>query len=105
MNKDSRLPHPLIANPQVLKFWATRQKCIMCKYHFDKPILLPTSEPKRGALRPNINPEVPIHLSQTHGMTHDYIHNAIFLSIYGIEPTFSRLYGKDRVFRLKGGNK
>lgn len=93
----------LIANPALIKMWASRNKCWMCKHRFKKPVVLPVEKPKRGVLQPNINSEVSYHMVDTHGMpTPDYVHNYVFNSIYGVKNTMSNLYGNDRMFKIEG---
>lgn len=83
MNTDD----PVSANPEMIKKWATRNKCWMCKHRFDKPVLLPVENPERGKFQPNFNAEILFHVFDTHGIPDDIVREWIIGSIYGMELT------------------
>lgn len=67
----------------VLLTLAERTKCWMCKRAFDRPVLLPVETDDRGQFRPNVNPTVLFHLSDTHGVPADTVYEWIVGSVYG----------------------
>lgn len=75
------------ANTEVIKMWATRNRCFMCKHKFEQPFILPVENPQRGKFQPNYNTEILFHLYDTHGLSPDIVRDWIFGSIYSIERT------------------
>lgn len=67
----------------VLLTLANRRKCWMCKRTFDAPVLLPVAASDRGQFRPNVNPTVLFHLSDTHGVPADTVYEWIVGAVYG----------------------
>ena len=41
-------PKRLIANPEMIKLLANRNKCWMCKHKFEKPVILPVEKASAG---------------------------------------------------------
>ncbi len=56
------------ANPVIIKLFAERKKCWMCKHQFEQPVLLPVKSPERNKFQPNINTKALFHLKDTHGL-------------------------------------
>lgn len=79
------LTNTLTANPDVIKKWASRDKCWMCKHRFKAPVILPVKVQKPGVYQPNFNPEVLFHLSDTHGLPPETVVAWIKGSVYGLE--------------------
>ena len=77
----------MIADPKVIKEFATRTKCLMCKHKFDKPVILPVDSPVHGKFQPNFNVDVAWHIQDTHGIDHATFRHWIVASIYGDELT------------------
>lgn len=84
----------MTANPLILQMWAQRTKCWSCKRRFDKPVLLPVKNPKRGEYQPNYNTEFLFHIKETHGIWPEAVQKMIFNSIYGIESTMQNVFGE-----------
>jgi len=94
-NQQSNIANaPLRAKPEVIKMWAGRTKCWMCKHRFEKPVILPVEIPTPGKLQPNYNTEVLFHLQGTHGVPPEAVTKMIFNSIYCIENTMQSVYGE-----------
>lgn len=83
----------LKANPELLKMWATRDKCWMCKHKFAKPVILPVEKIEHGKFQPNYNVDVLFHMHDTHGIPREAVPRMIFNSIYGIDNTLQSVYG------------
>lgn len=75
------------AKPEIIKMWAQRNKCWMCKHRFEEPVILPVKNPKRGKFQPNYNPHVLWHMYDTHGLPPDTVMEWIMGSIYGAKLT------------------
>lgn len=75
----------MIANPEVIELFATRNKCWMCKHRFEKPVLLPVEKPERDKFQPNVNMEILFHLSDTHGLPPETVREWIIGKVYGME--------------------
>ncbi len=84
----------VVANPVMIKMFAERTKCWMCKHKFSKPVILPVENPHRGKFQPNINGEVLFHIEDTHGVPHDAVTRMVINSVYGIENTLESVYGE-----------
>ena len=75
------------ANQEILKMFATRNKCFMCKRKFDKPFILPVEKNASGVFKPNLNAKVAFHVSDTHGIPYQTFYDWITGSIYEQELT------------------
>lgn len=65
------------ANPAVIKVWAERTKCAMCKHRKEEGHILP-----EGKYYPS--PSWLFHYEDTHGFPHDMLHKYIWNSVYGL---------------------
>ena len=75
------------ANPDIIKMWAQRDRCWMCKHRFKKPVILPVHKPECGKLQPHYNAEIFWHLWDTHGIPDEIAIGWVFGSVYGLELT------------------
>lgn len=95
----------MTANAEVIRMWATRDKCLMCKHKFDKSFILPVDKPVRGEFQPNFNVEAIFHLSDTHGIPHDISRRWITGSIYGLELHDFGARGLEKLYNDEGEQK
>lgn len=72
------------ANPLIIKQWAERKKCLMCKHGKDEGHMLP-----RGKYWPS--PAWLFHYQDTHGLDHQDTYMWIFQSAYQTEDGVSAL--------------
>lgn len=78
-------PEKFRANSEVIQMWATRTKCWQCRHKFEKPVVLPVEKPTGGKFQPNINPEVLLHVQETHGIDHKTVRKWVIGSVYGMK--------------------
>lgn len=72
------------ANPEMIKMWASRTKCLYCKHRFSEPLILPVKKPKRDKLQPHFSAEWLLHIFDTHGYPITNFCGWVFDSIYGV---------------------
>lgn len=81
----SEMRTTLHADARIIELFAKRDKCWMCKHKFAKPVILPVEKPIKGKFQPNINNDVLVHLSETHGLPDDTVRDWVHGSVYGLE--------------------
>lgn len=74
------------ANPGMIKMWAERRKCAMCKHRKDEGHILP-----KGEFYPS--PAWMFHYEDTHGFPHDIAIKFIWNGVYGLPTDLASLSG------------